>query len=328
MIQSKRHLEIVFMHRILLQHENHVWIKHFLDMDKLPVKILQNVFALSISHYGEVRSYAQDLLNKFLGRTPRESHSLILHQLVDCLKPGVTHQKFKGALYILYSDSKLGFFNCWEFLAVLMPALVQAQHSDKPSIVELLKEISIRCNRTYTDFLLDTMPIHIPKVTPELLNAVDSDGNCDKNHVENTCVMEIEEANSHEEENPHFVALEKELCSMVRGGSLHWRHTQMAIGMLYTLTVPHHQPPADLLELWMQCLIHDDRNIRSVAFQAIECILKSLKVKRKCVRIEAPKQAEVKQPGKFEPNQKDPSVSFLFAIGKSLYVTSLLYFGF
>ena len=143
-MQNKRHLETVFMHRILLQHENHIWIKNFLDIEKLPKKVLQNVFTLSISHYGEVRSYAQDLLNKFLGRTPRESHALLIDQVVECLQPSpsITHQQFKGALYVLYSDSKLGFFNNWKFLAKLMPALVKAQHSDKPSVVELLKEIS------------------------------------------------------------------------------------------------------------------------------------------------------------------------------------------
>ena len=304
MIQSKRHLETVFIHRILLQHENHVWIKNFLDMDKLPRKILQNVFSLSISHYGEVRSYAQDLLNKFLGRTPRESHALLLDQIVDCLQPSpeVTHQKFKGALYILYSDSKLGFFNNWRFLSVLVPALVKAQHSDKPSIVELLKEISIRCNRTYTDFLLDTMPIHEPKPSPALLSKLGYISNTTNARAQNGTMMEINECGklvASQEENPYFVALENELCSLVNGGNLHWRHTQMAIGMLYTLTVPEHHPPSDVLQMWMNCLIHDDRNIRSVAIQAIECILKSLKAKRKCIHVDLPKIPDSDHPGMY-----------------------------
>ena len=282
------------MHRINLQHENHVWIKNFLDIDKLPRKILQNVFTLSTSHYGEVRSYAQDLLTKLLGRTPRESHALILDQIIECLSPlpNITHQQFKGALYILHSDSKLGFFNNWEFLAKLMPALVKAQHSDKPSVVELLKEISMRCNRTYTDFLLDTIPIHDPIVSKGLLKTIGV------SHYNNGTQMEEDQCNTHED-NPHFLFLENELCSLVKSGSLHWRHTQMAIGMLYTLTIPEHNPPSDVLNLWMMCLIHDDRSIRSVAVQAIESILKAVKKKRKCIQVDSPTTLDLDHPGKY-----------------------------
>ena len=289
------------MHRILLQHENHIWIKNFLDMDKLPRKVLQNVFTLSISHYGEVRTYAQDLLNKLLGRTPRESHAILLDQIVECLKPSpnVTHQQFKGALYILYSDSKLGFFNNWQFLAKLIPALVKAQHSDKPSIVELLKEISIRCNRTYTDFLLDTMPIHKPKVTKALLNKI-AHFNAETVHGTEMEVAEDDTSTVVEKEDRYFISLENELCSLVNSGNLHWRHTQMAIGMLYTLTVPLHYPPPTVLELWMSCLIHDDRNIRSVAIQAVESILKSAKKKRKCISINAPPLSDLNHPGTYD----------------------------
>ena len=161
-----------------------------------------------------------------------------------------------------------------------MPALVKAQHSDKPSVVELLKEISIRCNRTYTDFLLDTMPIYDPKVSQELLQKV---GNASLQLKMDT-VMEVEESVSLEEKNPHFIALEKELCSLVTSGNLHWRHNQMAVGMLYTLTVPYHNPPSEILQLWMNSLIHDDRNIRSVALQAIESVLKAVKKKMSFLR--------------------------------------------
>ena len=282
------------MHRINLQHENHVWIKNFLDMDKLPRKILQNVFTMSISHYGEVRSYAQDLLNKLLERASRETHSLILDQIIECISPlpNITHQQFKGALYILHSDSKLGFFNNWEFLAKLMPALVKAQHSDEPSVVDLLKEISIRCNRTYTDFLLVTIPIHDPIVSKELLTKVGSStSNQNGIQMKNNPFIKPED-------NPHFLSLENELCSLVKSGSLHWRHNQMAIGMLYTLTVPGHNPPSDVLDLWMRCLIHDDRSIRSVAIQAIESVLKAVKKKRKCVYVDSPKIQDLDHPGK------------------------------
>ena len=100
---------------------------------------VRDIFELSVSHYSEVRSYAQDLLFKIGNRVIPESHALIIPMLVDCLKPGVPHQQFKGALYIL-SMEKYGFFYSWKYANMLIPALVEAQHSDKQSIVDLLKD--------------------------------------------------------------------------------------------------------------------------------------------------------------------------------------------
>ena len=107
--------------------------------ETLPQQAVKDVFELSVSHYSEVRSYAQDLLFKIGNRVIPESHALLIPMLVDCLKPGVPHQQFKGALYIL-SMEKYGFFYSWKYANMLIPALVEAQHSDKQSIVDLLKD--------------------------------------------------------------------------------------------------------------------------------------------------------------------------------------------
>ena len=64
-----------------------------------------------------------------------------------------------------------------------------------------------------------------------------------------------------------FLKLESELCELVQSGNLHWRHQQMALGMLLTMICSGHKPSVTTLDLWLECLIHDDRNIRSMAFQ-------------------------------------------------------------
>ena len=76
----------------------------------------------------------------------------------------------------------------------------------------------------------------------------------------------------------------------------------MAVGMLYTLTVPYHNPPSEILQLWMNSLIHDDRNIRSVALQAIESVLKAVKKKRKCMHVDPPALLDLNHPGKIPIN--------------------------
>ena len=64
-----------------------------------------------------------------------------------------------------------------------------------------------------------------------------------------------------------FVKLESELCKLVQSKDLHWRHHQMALGMLLTMLRSGHKPSAEILDLWLECLIHDDKTIRGMAFQ-------------------------------------------------------------
>jgi hypothetical protein len=55
---------------------------------------------------------------------------------------------FKAALYIVNSE-KLMFFYSWEAAAQLWPALASAQHSDKQSLDDLLRDIGIKMNRHF-----------------------------------------------------------------------------------------------------------------------------------------------------------------------------------
>ena len=90
-----------------------------------------------------------------------------------------------------------------------------------------------------------------------------------------------EASNGHEEtmevdatENEHFLETEKRLCDLVRSGNLHWRHHQMAIGMLLTLLVNEHKPPENVVNMWLDCMLHDDVTIRAIAFQVKKIIVK------------------------------------------------------
>ena len=67
---------------------------------------------------------------------------------------------------------KYAFFYSWKYASILMPALIEAQHSDKPSIVDLLKDFSIKCNRSYADFSLYSMPVKPAIVSKETLKSL------------------------------------------------------------------------------------------------------------------------------------------------------------
>ena len=82
--------------------------------------------------------------------------NILISLLEKSLKPGFSHQEFKGALYIL---SRVNLFKSWTILLKLYPTLVQAQHSDKESIVDLLKVLSNRYDPTHEDYVLWTISL-------------------------------------------------------------------------------------------------------------------------------------------------------------------------
>jgi len=115
------------------------------------------VYELSVSQYSKVRSVAQPMLAKILNSGDIRTEEKILSLLENSLKPGVSHHEFKGALYILANKDFLHIFHSWKNVSTLYPALVQAQHSDKETVVEQLKIIFSMLNPNHEDYALWTM---------------------------------------------------------------------------------------------------------------------------------------------------------------------------
>ena len=99
LVSNKKHLWNIHVDRICIQHETHVWLKNFLVVETLPKEAIPNIFELSVSHYSEVRCYAQELLFKVVSRVVPESHEIVIPLIADCLKPGCSHQQFKVNLH-------------------------------------------------------------------------------------------------------------------------------------------------------------------------------------------------------------------------------------
>ena len=119
--------------------------------------MIEDVYELSVSQYSKVRSCAQPMLAKILNSGDIQTEEKILRLLEKSLKPGVPHHEFKGALYILSNKDFLCLFQSWKNISSLYPALVQAQHSDKETVVEQLKIIFSMLNPNHEDYALWTM---------------------------------------------------------------------------------------------------------------------------------------------------------------------------
>ena len=184
---------------------------------------------------------AQELLLKLVGRVGKPCHAILLPLLVQCLKEGVDQDILKGALYIVNSEKHM-FFYSWEAAAQLWPALVTATHSDKQTVDDLLRDIGIKANRYYQDYVMYTMPLSAPSPPPWLLELVKGEGG-GATRAGGAAPFPTTGAMAGQ---LHYQALEEALVSLVEGKALHWRHEEMAVGATGTGNVQpctrHHAP--------------------------------------------------------------------------------------
>lgn len=91
------------------------------------------------------------MLTQFFAVFPR-SYSFQLDEICSLLvSPEMTHDQYKGVLYTLLGnkDHNIVATNNWAAMAKLWPSLVNAQHSEKPSIVTLLNRVQDKVSSAY-----------------------------------------------------------------------------------------------------------------------------------------------------------------------------------
>ena len=315
--RNKKHLPGVHLDRVLLQWETHLWLKNLLVMETMPVDMMNHVMTLCLHRYSEVRMAAQELMLKILARLGKVSHPMILPQILECLKQdedrgrdGDTsldieevESKLKGALYLIYSEKHM-FFYSWETASQLWPALVTCQQSDKQSVDDLLKDISIKANRYYQDYILYTLPLSSTSIDQSLVELVRNNTNVTgvNNHKET--VLGKNEAMK---QLVHYQQLETNLITLLNSNTLHWRHQEMGVGMLLSMITYDHTPTLASTQLWLSLLISDQRTLRLMAYQALEGILKLSKIPSNKVPLSelvpGHETVEVSKPGVREDNQ-------------------------
>ena len=97
--------------------------------------------------------------------------------------------------------------------------------------------MSIKVNRYYQDYSLYTLPVSTPSVPSSLLDLVRSQPD-----LPHTPQNSLDNAESLGSQFLHCTALETSLRQLVVGKGLHWRHKQMAVGMLLSMVTFDHTP--------------------------------------------------------------------------------------
>lgn len=285
LIGHKRHIRTLLVDRTLLQHEMRVLEKKKTIFTRLHQKLIFDLLVLSTSHYSKIRAKAQEAFQLCLRSYPHCYH-VFLEKILSYIRKenNVSHEQFKGALYILLGikqQSLLRVHN-WEVLKEIWPAIVDAPYSEKPSIIKLLEQISSTILK-YSD----TIQIEL-KVTEEVLNEAKmlwSDGvpllfePCPSPETIDKAKDALLLRNQKNIFN--YNTLVSKLVDLIQNGNLHWRHYHMALIFLTFLIHCDIALPAPAVHVFVQHLIHDTLTVRQIAIGAMCAILKQQKALHK-----------------------------------------------
>ena len=127
----------VHIQRLTMHYQQRAERRIHYSLTKKHVTAIEDLVTLSLSHYSQVRSYAQELLNNCLD-TFIHSYKLIMPRIMAVLskpKDEASHEEFKGALHLLLgpkNDGKNLLKKNWQVIKELWPAVVLSKHTEKP----------------------------------------------------------------------------------------------------------------------------------------------------------------------------------------------------
>jgi proteasome activator subunit 4 len=241
---------------------------------------------LATSMYADTRIRAQQVLDMFLSQVPY-SFRLIVDQVLDIIKnqKNVSHEEFKGALYILINGKRRAIVlkQDWETLLKIWPVMLRQQHSEKPSIIALFDVIVHTIAESFESFQVKfTLPESVMKSACRLLE--DYEGNIHKALIgpptaEDLITAKELENQTNEKNLKTFTDLCMSLYSTCIDSSLHWRHIDMAQSLLTLLFRRDLTVPDDIVVLFCRLLISETVRTRKSALTVITSWQKIVKIK-------------------------------------------------
>ncbi|XP_054263116.1 proteasome activator complex subunit 4-like [Macrosteles quadrilineatus] len=286
MLGKKRHIRSILVNRAYHQHET-IIILSVLLRTATHVKVFDHLLELCTSHYSDVRKNAQGKLNYSLRLY--SDNSMLISKLLDILKrdSNIHHEQIKGALYVLLGpkDHPLVIQREWGLLKQLWPALVQAQPSEKPSVINLLNALSDTVRKHFHTLNID---IQIGEKGEEVCKKLWKTSNPTPNipipSSEDIISAQKRLNELNERNKADYLELLDTLGTCINS-NLHWRHHSLALNFLLDLGHPDCAYPPHMIRHILHTLVHDNIEFRKVAIRCTIFVLKQQKRKhnKQCV---------------------------------------------
>lgn len=238
--------------------------------------LINDLIKLSVSHYSEVRQKAQDTLHSAFGRNPY-IYKLAIDPILKLISKDAeaNHEAFKGSLHLLLGKKTRSILivNDWQSIHEVWLALVNAQHSEKPSIIRLLRTISDTVLRYF-----ESVPL-VVKIPDQIRDtAAKSWSIGHKPSIEAPPQDLIAKADRDREvknqknlDNYHSVI--EGLVKSIENNQLHWRYVDLAYELL-TVLIRHDVPfPVNAVSLMARNLINDHLITRKYCISNVAAIL-------------------------------------------------------
>ena len=240
-------------------------------------KVMLNLLKLATSHYANVRIRAQDTLHQ-MTMTYAYSYKVILEPTLDLLSSDnseekVSHEAFKGALYILigHKDKSMLTKHDWSTLSKVWPALLLSRHSEKPSVAKLLDQVFKTLHKHSETFALEAQVSE--KAVNLALNILTGERPSEAEmEAAKTKCLEANAKNIRVYEN-----LVDKLCQELETRKLHWRHYNLGLEMLTILTRCDKVLPARAVKLMVENLTHENLVARKCSIHVLGSIFKQHK---------------------------------------------------
>ncbi|CAG0888612.1 unnamed protein product [Cyprideis torosa] len=286
-------LRTLMITRVALQHELRVHEGTSTRLTNWHVEIIKDLFRLATSHYAEVRVKTQSLLHGALKIFPY-SYKVIVDDLVGLLKddPTVTHDQFKGALYILQygKQRSIAVKHNWQHQLKIWPTLVAAQHDEKPSIARLQDCIFAQSYEYFETFELE---VKFHEIEQSLIEGFwgtvpfpSSPLPSEKERTEGKLKLADKSAAN----VSSFLKYNQEMVSLIASGNLTSRALLMAMGCLTFLIRKDFPLPTPTVRVILANLLSELIRVRKTSTRCLSIILKALKRDHVKVKVPIPEE--------------------------------------